>query len=73
MKAPTPSQKVAWKQESIKPVPDRGRILQWNIVPGDLVRRRPNINEPEAKQEVFEVLSIDKFQNKVFLKGTTVR
>lgn len=71
MKAPTPSQKVAWKQQSIKPVPDRARILQWNIVPGDFVRKRPTPTSPTEKLEVFEVLSIDKLQNKVFLKGTT--
>jgi hypothetical protein len=72
MKAPTPTQKVNWKLERQKPVQDRNRILQWNIVPGDFVRRRPDINNPTYKPETFEVLSIDKYQNKVFLKGTTV-
>jgi hypothetical protein len=72
MKAPTPSQKVSWKHERQKPVPDKNRILQWNIVPGDFVRRRPDINNPTYKPETYEVLSIDKYQNKVFLKGTTV-
>ncbi|KAG8760297.1 hypothetical protein FRC14_003453 [Serendipita sp. 396] len=70
---PTPQQKRLWNLEHIKVVPDQRRILQWNIVPGDFVRRLPDRFKPNDDPERFEVLSVDKYQNKVFLKGNKHR
>jgi hypothetical protein len=67
---PTPHQKMLWKEDHVKIVPTNRRILKWNIVPGDIVRRVPNRFIPTDDPEKFEVLSIDKWQNKVYLKGT---
>jgi hypothetical protein len=72
MQVPSAWQKALWKQEHIKVVPDKQRILKWNIVPGDIVRRAPNRFRPSDKPETYEVLSIDKWQNKVYLRGTKV-
>lgn len=69
---PTGWQKVMKKLDHQDIVPDQQRIMKWNIVPGDSVRRVPNRFSPTDKPEKFEVLSIDKFQNKVYLKGTKV-
>lgn len=69
---PTPWQKLAWKEDHVKIVKTKDRILKWNIVPGDVVRRAPNRFIPTDNPETFEVLSIDKFQNRVYLKGTKV-
>lgn len=72
MMGPTPHQKMLWKEDHVKIVPTKERILKWNIVPGDFVRRVPNRFIPTDQPEKFEVLSIDKWQNKVYLKGTKV-
>ena len=70
---PTPWQQRVWKQDHIKVVPDKGRIMQWNIVPGDQVRRIPDRFNQNDNPDRYEVLSVDKWQNKIYLKGTRVR
>lgn len=67
---PNPWQRRVWKQDHIKVVPDKDRIMKWNIVPGDFVRQIPDRFNQNDNPERYEVLSVDKWQNKVYLKGT---
>lgn len=49
-----------------KAVRPQDRIKHWNIVPGDRIRLRG-----DRKNTLHEVLSINRFSNRVYLKGTT--
>ena len=48
----------------IKAVPVKDRIKYWNVVPGDKIRVRGE------GSKLHEVLSINRFSNRVYLKGT---
>lgn len=50
---------------AIKAVPVKDRIKYWNIVPGDKIRIRGE------GSKLHEVLSTNKFSNRVYLKGNT--
>ncbi|KAH7888024.1 hypothetical protein F5I97DRAFT_1864925 [Phlebopus sp. FC_14] len=64
---PVPKQwttKLAFNGGSrINPVPLKDRIKYWNVVPGDQVRIRGE------GPRIREVLSVNKFTNRVYLKG----
>lgn len=47
----------------IKAVPVKDRIKYWNVVPGDKIRIRGE------GSKLHEVLSINRFSNRVYLKG----
>ena len=47
----------------IKAVPIKDRIKYWNVVPGDKIRVRGE------GSKLHEVLSINRFSNRVYLKG----
>ncbi|KAH0840095.1 hypothetical protein J3R83DRAFT_1065 [Lanmaoa asiatica] len=47
----------------IKAVPVKDRIKHWNVVPGDKIRVRGE------GSKLHEVLSINRFSNRVYLKG----
>lgn len=49
----------------IKAVPVKDRIKYWNVVPGDKIRVRGE------GSKLHEVLSINRFSNRVYLKGNT--
>ncbi|KAG6833856.1 hypothetical protein H0H87_011790 [Tephrocybe sp. NHM501043] len=48
----------------VKAVRPRDRIKYWNIVPGDQIRLLG-----DQKNTLHEVLSINRFSNRVFVKG----
>ncbi|KAG8218814.1 hypothetical protein J3R82DRAFT_4491 [Butyriboletus roseoflavus] len=48
----------------IKAVPAKDRIKYWNVVPGDKIRIRGE------GSKLHEVLSINRFSNRIYLKGT---
>lgn len=52
------------RDASIKSVRPRDRIKYWNIVPGDQIRLLG-----DKKNTLHEVLSINRFSNRVFVKG----
>jgi hypothetical protein len=52
-------------EQIIKSVPPRDRIKYWNIVPGDTIA-----DIKDRTKKLYEVLSINKLSNRVFLKGT---
>lgn len=57
--------KISFYDPGVKVVRVKDRIKFWNVVPGDRVRIRG-----ESSQTIHEVLSINKFSNRVYLKGT---
>ncbi|KAH7916679.1 hypothetical protein BJ138DRAFT_1051993 [Hygrophoropsis aurantiaca] len=50
-----------------KAVRARDRIKYWNVVPGDQIRVRG-----DARGTIHEVLSINKFTNRVYLRGSVI-
>ncbi|KAF7980927.1 hypothetical protein HWV62_36141 [Athelia sp. TMB] len=56
----------SFREPIIKSVRPKDRIKYWNIVPGDKIA---DLRDPTKK--LYEVLSINKLSNKVFLKGTS--
>lgn len=55
-----------WNDPKIKSVPPKDRIKFWNIVPGDTIADRR-----DPQKILREVLAINKFSNRVFLKDAT--
>ncbi|KZP12071.1 hypothetical protein FIBSPDRAFT_1050239 [Athelia psychrophila] len=56
----------SFREPIIKSVRPSDRIKFWNVVPGDKIA---DLRDPSKK--LYEVLSINKLSNKVFLKGTS--
>ena len=57
--------KQSFYDPGIKAVRVKDRIKFWNIVPGDRIRIRG-----DSRSTIHEVLSINRFTNRVYLKGT---
>ncbi|KAF9247134.1 hypothetical protein BU15DRAFT_84684 [Melanogaster broomeanus] len=57
------SEKQSFYDPGIKAVPVKDRIRYWNVVPGDQIRIRGEGGK------LHEVMSINKFSNRVYLKG----
>jgi len=57
--------KQSFYDPGIKAVRVKDRIKFWNVVPGDRIRIRG-----DSRNTIHEVLSINKFTNRVYLKGT---
>ncbi|KAL4075739.1 hypothetical protein J3A83DRAFT_4410574 [Scleroderma citrinum] len=57
--------KQSFYDPGIRAVRVKDRIKFWNVVPGDRVRIRG-----DSRSTIHEVLSINKFTNRVYLKGT---
>ncbi|EGO01622.1 hypothetical protein SERLA73DRAFT_166171 [Serpula lacrymans var. lacrymans S7.3] len=51
----------------LKVVPVKDRIKYWNVVPGDQIRIRG-----DPRETLHEVLSINRFSNRVYLKGSVI-
>lgn len=56
-----------WFDPVTKAVRVKDRIKFWNVVPGDQISIRG-----DARKTIHEVLSINKFTNRVYLKGANL-